>query len=125
MADHNTRIMCWNINGIRAAWKKGLPDWFHVKHPIFFVYRKLKRNTRPTRLRDPPSSRIIKVIFLSAEKKGYSGVAIYTQLEPKRVVMGLNNPVFDGEGRVIEMEFVIISFYSMSIFPTAVEDQNG
>ena len=55
-----------------------------------------------------------KSYFFSAEKKGYSGVAIYTKHEPLRVAAGFNNPSFDSEGRVIEIEyekFILFNVY--------------
>lgn len=98
------RILCWNINGIRAAWKKGLPDWFSAEAPDILCLQETKAHV------DQLDHEIVnfedyKSYFNSAEKKGYSGVAIYTQHTPLRVQNGLNNTIFDGEGRVIEMEF--------------------
>lgn len=104
MAQKKMRILCWNVNGIRAAWKKGFPDWFSTEAPDILCLQETKANV------DQLDHEIInfedyKSYFNAAEKKGYSGVAIYTQHEPLRVQNGLNNVSFDGEGRVIEMEF--------------------
>ncbi|MBK9733081.1 MAG: exodeoxyribonuclease III [Chitinophagaceae bacterium] len=98
------RILCWNVNGIRAAWKKGFPDWFSAEAPDILCLQETKANV------DQLDHEIVnfedyKSYFNSAEKKGYSGVAIYTQQEPLSVQNGLSNSLFDGEGRVIEMEF--------------------
>jgi exodeoxyribonuclease-3 len=98
------RLMCWNINGIRAAWKKGLPGWFSQEAPDILCLQETKAN--PDQLDyDMLHFEDYKVYFNAAEKKGYSGVAIYTQKEPVNVKSGLGNPMFDTEGRVIEMEF--------------------
>jgi exodeoxyribonuclease-3 len=104
MSNGNFRILCWNINGIRAAWKKGLPDWFSQEAPDVLCLQETKAHI------DQLDYEIVKFedyksYFNAAEKKGYSGVAIYTQQEPLRIQHGLNNSLFDGEGRVIEMEF--------------------
>ncbi len=98
------RILCWNINGIRAAWKKGLPDWFSAEAPDILCLQETKAQV------DQLDHEIInfedyKSYFNAAEKKGYSGVAIYSQRAPLRVQNGLGDPYFDSEGRVIEMEF--------------------
>ena len=97
-------IRCWNINGIRAAWKKGLPDWIEKENPDVLCLQETK--AQPDQLGDDIKQfKDYKSYFFSAEKKGYSGVAIYTRKEPIRVSNGLNNPLFDNEGRVLEMEF--------------------
>ncbi len=100
----NFKILCWNINGIRASWKKGLGDWIAKEQPDALCLQETK--AQPDQLDDE-----IKNVagytsyFNPAEKKGYSGVAIYTKHEPLNVVNGFGIPAFDSEGRVIEMEF--------------------
>jgi exodeoxyribonuclease-3 len=100
----NFRILCWNVNGIRAIWKKGFPEWFAREMPDVLCIQETK--AQPDQLDDEVKNfKDYKSYFFSAEKKGYSGVAIYTKHEPLRVAAGFNNPAFDSEGRVIEMEF--------------------
>lgn len=104
MAGKKMRILCWNVNGIRAAWKKGLPDWFSAEAPDILCLQETKAQV------DQLDHEIIhfedyKSYWNAAEKKGYSGVAIYTQPEPKRAQIGLDHTEFDKEGRVIELEF--------------------
>jgi len=100
----NFRILCWNVNGIRAIWKKGFPEWFAKELPDVLCLQETK--AQPDQLDDEVKNfKDYKSYFFSAEKKGYSGVAIYTKHEPIRVAAGFNNPAFDNEGRVIEMEF--------------------
>lgn len=98
------RILCWNVNGIRAAWKKGFPDWFSGEAPEILCLQETKANPEQLdyeilKFEDYESH------WASAEKKGYSGVVIYTRNKPVNVKAGLGNPYFDSEGRVIEMEF--------------------
>lgn len=98
------RILCWNVNGIRAAWKKGFPDWFSGEAPEILCLQETKANPEQLdyeilKFEDYESH------WASAEKKGYSGVVIYTRNKPVNVKVGLGNPYFDSEGRVIEMEF--------------------
>ncbi len=98
------RILCWNVNGIRAIWKKGFPEWFAKEMPDVLCIQETK--AQPDQLDDGVKNfKGYKSYFFSAEKKGYSGVAIWTKHEPLRVAAGFNNPSFDSEGRVIEMEF--------------------
>ena len=104
MSKGNFRILCWNINGIRAAWKKDLPAWFEKESPDVLCLQETKAQ------QDQLADEIVnfnnyKSYFFSAEKKGYSGVAIYSKHKPVRAKAGFNNPLFDSEGRVIEMEF--------------------
>ena len=104
MTKGNFRILCWNVNGIRAMWKKDFPNWFAKESPDILCLQETKAQ------REQLADEIInfkdyKSYFFSAEKKGYSGVAVYTRIKPLRVSAGFNNPAFDCEGRVIEMEF--------------------
>jgi len=106
------RILCWNINGIRAIWKKGFPEWFEKEMPDVLCLQETKAQ------RDQLEDQMIRFkdytsYFYSAEKKGYSGVAIYTRVKPVSVKAGLNNPFFDSEGRVIEMEFEKFTLFSV------------
>ncbi len=104
MAGKKMRILCWNINGIRAAWKKGLPDWFSREAPDILCLQETKAQVEQLD-HEIVNFEDYRSYFNAAEKKGYSGVAIYTQHEPLRVQNGLQNKDFDNEGRVIEMEF--------------------
>ena len=104
MPNGNFRILCWNINGIRAAWKKDLPGWFAKESPDVLCLQETKAQ------QDQLSADIVNVnnyksYFFSAEKKGYSGVAVYSKHKPLKAKAGFKNPLFDSEGRVIEMEF--------------------
>ena len=104
MAGKGIKIVSWNINGIRAVWKKGIMEWILGDNADIICFQETKAQ------KDQLTDDIINIDgyeshFFSAEKKGYSGVAIYTRIKPVKVKAGLGNPVFDVEGRVIEMEF--------------------
>src|SRR5436190_22210709 len=107
------RIQCWNVNGIRDIWKKGFPEWFAKDQPDIHCIQETK--AQPDQLDDEVKNfKDYKSYFFSAKKKGYSGVGVYTKVEPMRVSAGFNNPVFDSEGRVIELEFdkfILINVY--------------
>ena len=108
-------IKCWNVNGLRAIWKKGFPEWFDKANPDILCLQETKAQE------DQLDHEVINFkdynsYFFSAEKKGYSGVAIYTRHKPIRVLSGLGIAEFDHEGRVIEMEFEKFVLYT-AYFP--------
>lgn len=105
-------IKCWNVNGIRAIWKKGFPEWFDKENPDILCLQETKAQE------DQLDHEIVNFkdynsYFFSAEKKGYSGVAVYTKIKPLRVTSGLGNVLFDGEGRVLELEFKDFVLYNV------------
>jgi exodeoxyribonuclease-3 len=106
------RIISWNVNGIRAIWKKGFPDWLTKENPDFLC---LQENLdQPDQLtEDVMKYNGYKTYFFSAEKKGYSGVAIYSREEPVSVNSGVGNPYFDSEGRVLEVDYGKFVLYNV------------
>lgn len=98
-----TRILSWNVNGIRAVAKKGFLDWFTAEAPDLLCIQETK--AQPEQLDES----ILNVegyhaYWASAEKKGYSGVGAYSRQEPQDVrTIGIEE--FDAEGRVLELEF--------------------
>jgi exodeoxyribonuclease-3 len=104
MPENKFRILCWNVNGIRAIWKKGFPEWFEKEMPDILCLQETKAH--PQQLEEGQRNfKDYKSYFFSAEKKGYSGVAVYTKKEPLRVSAGFGVPEFDNEGRVLELEY--------------------
>lgn len=115
MSQKNYRILCWNVNGIRAIWKKGFPEWLTKEMPDVLCLQETK--AQPEQLDDEIKNFSgYKSYFFSAQKKGYSGVAIYTKHEPLKVRYGLDDDTFDVEGRCIEMEFEDFVLYT-AYFP--------
>ncbi|MBI5403599.1 MAG: exodeoxyribonuclease III [Ignavibacteriae bacterium] len=97
-------IYTWNVNGIRAAHKKGFLDWVKKAKGDIICLQETK--AQPDQLPDE----LIKIkgyesIWFSAEKKGYSGVGTYTKIKPKNIFKGLGKNEFDVEGRVIFTEY--------------------
>jgi len=107
------RVITANLNGIRSAVTKGFLEWLPEQNADFVCLQELKAqadNMTPEML-NPPGYR---GYFHYAEKKGYSGVGIYTRTQPDRVIEGLGVPEIDAEGRYIELvysELAIISVY--------------
>ncbi len=93
-----------NLNGIRSATTKGLAEWLQTRRPDCICVQELKAQAgdvagRFEHLADLAGH------FHFAEKKGYSGVGIYTRHEPSDVLTGIGSPEFDAEGRWVELRF--------------------
>ena len=105
-------LLSWNVNGIRAIEKKGFFEWMHKESPDILCLQETKAH--PDQLTETFLKRKgYHVYWASAEKKGYSGVAIYTKKEPKSV-LGLGDAEFDSEGRTLMADygdFVLFNIY--------------
>ena len=95
------KLITWNVNGLRAVYKKGFEDFFYnINADIFCVQEtKMQEDQLNFALPNYPH------FFNSAVKKGYSGTAIFTKREPLNVTYGIGIPEHDTEGRVITLEF--------------------
>jgi exodeoxyribonuclease III len=98
------KIISYNVNGIRAAIGKGLTDWIKEENPDLLCIQETKAQEDQI---DAITFKSLgyETYSFSAEKKGYSGVAILTKEIPKKVTIGIGNPQFDSEGRVIRLDF--------------------
>lgn len=98
------RIISYNVNGIRAAINKGFLDWLKT-NPVDVVcvqeIKALKENVDHTSF----NKLGYQDYWFSAQKKGYSGVAVFTKIKPNEVVYGNGHGASDDEGRVIQMDF--------------------
>jgi len=106
-------LYSWNVNGIRAAQKKGFLDWLQATQPDVLTLQETKAQPQQldAELRQPEGYHSY---WVSAEKKGYSGVALYSKVEPRDIQLGLGIAEFDREGRTIIADygdFVLISTY--------------
>ena len=95
------RFVSWNVNGLRAALKKGFMESFKALDADAFCLQETKMQEGQAILDLPGYEQY----FYSAEKKGYSGTAIFTRVKPLSVAYGIGIPEHDHEGRVITMEF--------------------
>lgn len=95
------RLISWNVNGLRACAGKGFEDFFHAVSADCFCLQETKLQPGQIEL-DLPGYR---QYWNSAEKKGYSGTAVFSRLEPLSVRYGLGVPELDTEGRLITLEF--------------------
>lgn len=102
------KIVSYNLNGIRAAMSKGLLDWLGQYNPDVFCIQESK--AQPEQIDLLAFEELGYHAYLhSAEKKGYSGVGIFSKQVPDRVVVGMGNPRYDSEGRVLRADFGDIS----------------
>jgi exodeoxyribonuclease-3 len=108
------KIISYNVNGIRAALTKNFTDWLQAENPDVLCLQETK--AQPDQINTLLFAEMGYTCFLhSAEKKGYSGVAILTKIAPDNVVIGMNNPRYDAEGRVIRADFGDVSVISVYI----------
>jgi exodeoxyribonuclease-3 len=108
------KIISYNVNGIRAALTKDFAGWLRAENPDVLCLQETK--AQPDQIDTLLFAEMGYTSFLhSAEKKGYSGVAILTKEAPDNVVVGMNNPKFDYEGRVIRADFGDLSIISVYI----------
>ena len=106
------RIITVNVNGIRAAARKGFFQWMVRQRADVVCIQETRAHV--SQLEDKVfRPRGWHVFFQDAEKKGYSGVAIYSRHKPDRVITGLGWPDMDAEGRYIEARFGPLSVVSI------------
>lgn len=108
------KIVSYNVNGIRAALKKGFDEWLKVTDPDVICLQETKAMKEQV---DVSAFEKLgyKHYWYSAEKKGYSGVAIFTKREPKHVEYGTGIQTMDFEGRNLRIDFDEVSIMSMYI----------
>ncbi|QZY53763.1 exodeoxyribonuclease III [Crassaminicella profunda] len=114
------KIYSWNVNGIRAIKKKGFLEWMEEENPDILCIQETKAHKEQL---DESLLNIegYEAFFCSGERKGYSGVAVYTKLEPITVKTGIGIERFDSEGRILILEyeeFTLLNIY----FPNGQKD---
>ena len=95
------RFVSWNVNGLRACMQKGFLDFFQQIDADFFCLQETKVQEGQIELELPGYQQY----WCYAEKKGYSGTAIFTKHEPLSVSYGIGVAALDNEGRVITLEY--------------------
>ena len=105
------KIISWNVNGIRAVLNKGFMDFVNLEKPDILCIQETKAHPDQVDL----NLFDYKYHFWnSAEKKGYSGTAVFSKVKPLDVVMGMAIEEHDNEGRVISLEFD--DFYLVNVY---------
>jgi len=115
------KLISWNVNGIRAADKKGLFDWFKKEQPDILCLQEIKALPAqiPAHLKNTPGYHIY---FNSAERKGYSGVATYSKLKPENVEKGFGIEKFDNEGRILITKYAKFTLFNI-YYPNGKKNQ--
>ena len=110
------RFISWNVNGLRACLKKGFEDTFWGLDADFFCLQETKLQPDQVSLDLPGYEQF----WCSAEKKGYSGTAIFARKAPIRVQYNLGIEEHDHEGRVITLEYE--DFYLVCVYTPNAQD---
>lgn len=105
-----TRFISWNVNGLRACLKKGFMESFALLDADIFCLQETKMQRGQAEIDLPGYHEF----WNSAEKKGYSGTAIFTRIAPLSSVNGIGIPEHDREGRVITLEFE--EYYLVNVY---------
>jgi exodeoxyribonuclease-3 len=98
------KLTSLNLNGIRSAASKGLEAWLAITKPDCICLQEVKAQAADVQGRFEAMAGLTGH-FHFAEKKGYSGVAVYTRHAPSDVIVGYGSPEFDAEGRYVELRF--------------------
>jgi exodeoxyribonuclease III len=106
------KLVSWNVNGIRAALKKGLLDYLEQGAADVVCLQEIKAH--PGDVQHVAWPRGFATFWNSAEKKGYSGTAIISRVPPKQVTAGIGLKNHDGEGRVLGAEFA--DFWLVTVY---------
>lgn len=105
------KAVSWNVNGLRAVYKKGFMDIFNNSDADFFAMQEIKMQEGQLELNTPGYHQF----YYYAEKKGYSGTAVFTKFEPLNVYKGIGISEHDNEGRVLTLEmddFYFVNCYT-------------
>ncbi|WP_198263878.1 exodeoxyribonuclease III [sulfur-oxidizing endosymbiont of Gigantopelta aegis] len=116
------KVISANLNGIRAAAKKGFFDWMLKESPDVVCIQETKAqiDQLDAEVFSPPG---YFRYFFDAEKKGYSGTAIYSKKEPDKITTGLGWEVADSEGRYIQADFGDLSIASLYLPSGSSKDE--
>ena len=106
------KLLCWNVNGLRAIEKKGFYPWFQTESPDILCLQEIKATPEqlPPHLRNIPGYH---TLWNPAEKKGYSGVATLSKPKPSSVKNGFDREEFDSEGRILITEFPSFTLFNI------------
>lgn len=104
------KLISWNVNGLRAVMGKNFMEVFEEQDADFFCLQEIKLSEGQIELKLPGYYQF----WNYAEKKGYSGTAIFTKQEPLAVTYGLGIPEHDHEGRVITLEYE--NYYMITVY---------
>ncbi|MGD2269947.1 MAG: exodeoxyribonuclease III [Desulfobacterales bacterium] len=113
MAKNKLKLVSWNVNGLRAALKKDFLESFNSMDADVMAIQETK--LQEAQITDDMRNVAGYKSYWSfaTEKKGYSGVGVYTRIPPQKVNYGIGKSIFDNEGRIIEMKFEKFTFFNV------------
>ena len=115
------KIASYNVNGIRAAIKKGFLDWLKAANPDIICLQEIKAQEDQLNLKDFEAAGYTYNYWFSAQKKGYSGVAILCKTEPNHIEFGTGIDSMDVEGRNLRVDYDDVSVMSLYL-PSGTND---
>lgn len=106
------KLISWNVNGLRAVHKKGFLTWLLAEKPDICCLQETKAHLEqlPEELKQIDGYH---PFFSSAERKGYSGVALYSRVKPGRISYGMGIERFDREGRLIQADYKNFTLFNV------------
>ncbi len=107
------KIISYNVNGIRAAMKKGFTDWLRQASPDVICLQEIKALKEQVDVEAIEGAGYKHQYWYSAQKKGYSGVAVFCKTEPKHIEYGTGIETMDFEGRNLRVDFEDVSVMSL------------
>ena len=110
------KLVSWNVNGLRACLTKGFQETFDALNADIFCLQETKMQEGQAEIAAPGSHFYLN----SAEKKGYSGTAVFTKEEPLNISYGIGMDEHDHEGRVITLEFP--AFFLVNVYTPNAQD---
>ncbi len=119
------KIISYNVNGIRAAISKGFIEWLKSANPDVICLQEIKATEDQIPTDEITAAGYPFQYYFSAQKKGYSGVAILCKTEPKNVVFGTGIENMDFEGRNLRVDFDSLSVMSMYLPSGTNNDRLG
>ena len=106
------KLVSWNVNGVRAAHKKGLLDYMTSEQADVICLQEAKAHPGDAQHIAWPNG--YEVFWNPAVKKGYSGTIVFTRVKPRSVTLGIGAKAHDSEGRVITVEYD--DFYLLNVY---------
>lgn len=107
------KILSYNVNGIRAAISKGFLEWLQAANPDIICLQEIKAVESQIPVLEIQTAGYPYQYYFPAEKKGYSGVAVLSKIEPKKIVFGTGIDYMDREGRNLRVDFEDFSVMSL------------
>jgi exodeoxyribonuclease-3 len=106
------KLVSWNVNGVRSIIRKGFWEWLKTTEPDMLCLQEVK--AKADQIEDLFASHDYQIHWNAAQRKGYSGIAIFSRHQPHSLNHGIGNEMFDNEGRITIAEysdFTLLNLY--------------